>query len=357
MLTTHRTLLTRRILSAFFLCFCLFFVASTMAFAAGAGDDAGVPKETMFTLIKKGGWVMIPLGIASILAVALAAERFISLRREKILPDGFLKGLGDAWQTDPSGAQALQYCDDAGGAAGHVFKAGIQWRHFGYQEVARAIEDAGSREARQMKRSVRGLKAIAAVSPLLGLMGTVLGMISAFQRTATSGGAAKTADLATGIYEALVTTATGLVIAIPTLLVFQYLSNRVDALIDYIDETGTGFIVDYARLDQPSAPAEAAAPAEAVEPVEPVEAAEPVEAVEPVEAIEPAEAVEPVEAVAPVEAVELAEPAEAVAPVEAPEQAELIELVEPVDEQKAKAKPRTTRAKRRTRSTTRKRNS
>ncbi len=251
--TNDRYLLTRRILSAFILCGALFFVASTMAYAADAGDDAGVPKETMFSLIKKGGWVMIPLGIASILAVALAAERFISLRREKVLPDGFLDGLGEAWHADPSGAQALQYCDDAGGAAGHVFKAGIQWRHFGYQEVTRAIEDAGSREARQMKRSVRGLKAIAAVAPLLGLMGTVLGMISAFQKTASSGGAAKTADLAAGIYEALVTTATGLVVAIPTLLVFQFLSTKIDALIDHIDVTGTDFIVEYARLDQPPA--------------------------------------------------------------------------------------------------------
>jgi biopolymer transport protein ExbB len=219
--------------------------------AEEAGADAGVDKETMFTLIKKGGPVMIPLGIASVLALAIALERFISLRREKILPAGFLRGLGEAWDSDPTGETAEKFCDDSQGAAGHVFKAGIQWRDAGYQAVGKAIEDAGIREADRMKRSLRGLSVIAAVSPLLGLLGTVYGMIDAFQRTSSSGGAAKTADLATGIYEALVTTAAGLTIAIPVMLLYQYLSARVDGIVDHIDEVGTEFIAKHARLTSP----------------------------------------------------------------------------------------------------------
>ena len=215
---------------------------TTTLLAADAGADAGVQKETMFGLLKKGGPIMIPLGIASIVALALAIERYISLRRDKILPDGFLKGLGQAWDSDPSGQAAEEFCDQNSGAAGHVFKAGIQWRDSGYQAVAKAIEDAG-----MMKRSLRGLSIIAAVSPLLGLLGTVYGMIDAFQRTSQSGGAAKTADLATGIYEALVTTAAGLTIAIPALLLYQFLQSRADGLIDHIDEVGTEFIVNHAR--------------------------------------------------------------------------------------------------------------
>lgn len=227
--------------------FAYFLVFTTSLLAAEAGDEAGVDKETMFTLIKKGGPVMIPLGIASILALAIALERFISLRREKVLPNGFLQGLGEAWDGDPSGHSAEQFCDVSPGAAGHVFKAGIQWRDAGYQAVGKAIEDAGIREADKMKRSLRGLSIIAAVSPLLGLLGTVYGMIDAFQRTSQSGGAAKTADLATGIYEALVTTAAGLTIAIPALLLYQFLQSRADGLIDHIDEVGTEFIVNHAR--------------------------------------------------------------------------------------------------------------
>jgi len=190
---------------------------------------------------------MIPLGLASIIALAIAIERFISLRRDRILPDGFLNGLGQAWDSDSSGQTAEQYCEQTSGAAGHVFKAGIQWRDSGYQAVAKAIEDAGIREADKMKRSLRGLSIIAAVCPLLGLLGTVYGMIDAFQRTSSSGGAAKTADLATGIYEALVTTAAGLTIAIPAMLLYQFLQSKVDGLIDHIDEVGTEFIVKHAR--------------------------------------------------------------------------------------------------------------
>jgi biopolymer transport protein ExbB len=240
-----------RVLWGFVLLAGFFLVPSSLAFAAEAGSESGIEKETMFTLIKKGGWVMIPLGIASIIALALTVERLISLRRDKVLPAGFLDGLGQAWHEDPSGQAAELYCDQSGGAVGHVFKAGIQWRDYGYEAVNRAIEDAGSRETDRMKRSLRGLAAIAAVSPLLGLLGTVYGMIDAFQRTSASGGAAKTADLATGIYEALVTTAAGLTLAIPAMLIFQFLSARVDGLIDYIDEVGTAFIVKHARIEMP----------------------------------------------------------------------------------------------------------
>jgi len=215
------------------------------ALAAEAGDEAGVEKETMFSLIAKGGYLMIPLAIASILALTLGLERFISLSKERILPARFLDGLVNAWESDRTGKQAIAYCDEASGAVGHIFKAGIRRSGAGPEAVEKAIEDVGSREANKMKRSLRPLSVIAAVSPLLGLLGTVYGMIDAFQKTSASGGTAKTAMLASGIYEALVTTAAGLTIAIPTLLLYQFLLGRVDRLIDEIDETGTEFIYSY----------------------------------------------------------------------------------------------------------------
>lgn len=215
------------------------------ALAAEAGDESGVEKETMFSLIAKGGYLMIPLGIASILAVTLGMERFVSLSKERILPNRFLDGLVTAWEGDRTGKDAIAYCDESGGAVGHVFKAGIRRSEAGPEAVEKAIEDVGSREANKMKRSLRPLSIIAAVSPLLGLLGTVYGMIDAFQKTSASGGTAKTAMLAEGIYEALVTTAAGLTIAIPTLLLYQFLLGRVDRLIDEIDEAGTEFIYSY----------------------------------------------------------------------------------------------------------------
>lgn len=215
------------------------------AMAAEVGEEAGVQKETMFSLILKGGMVMIPLGIGSCIALALGVERFIALRKGAVLPASFTEGLIKAWNSDPSGKQAIAYCNASGGTVGHVFRAGIQRAKMGPEAVEKAIEDAGSREAAKMKRSLRPLAIIATISPLLGLLGTVYGMIAAFQATSASGGNAKTGMLATGIYEALVTTAAGLTIAIPVLLFYQFLMGRVDKLIDEIDEAGTEFIFSY----------------------------------------------------------------------------------------------------------------
>jgi len=231
---------------------CAFLVFTSMAMAQEAAvsvDD----EKTMWGLIKKGGPVMIPLAIASILALAKGFFCYISLTKKNVLPDGFVSEFGSAWASDSSGKTAEEVCDGAPAeSAAHVFKAAVQWRNQGHEAIGRAIEDAGSREAEKIKRNVRPLSVIATVCPLLGLLGTVYGMIDAFQKTADAGGAAKTADLANGIYEALVSTAAGLTIAIPVLLLFQWLSTRADRAIDHIDEAGTDFIVNHA-LSQKSA--------------------------------------------------------------------------------------------------------
>lgn len=211
-------------------------------FGAEAGADAGAQKETVLSLIKKGGPVMYPLGIASILAVAMGIHCFITQSRENVMPESFLAGLKKAWNGDPSGKSALSFCDENGGTVGHIFKAGIRRVKLGREAVEKAIDDVGSREADRMKRSLRPIRNIAMVAPLLGLLGTVYGMIEAFQVTSESGGTASTALLAKGIYEALVTTAAGLTIAIPVLLLYHYLTGRVDRLIDEIDEAGSEFV-------------------------------------------------------------------------------------------------------------------
>jgi len=204
-----------------------------------AVSEAG--KESIFSLIKKGGPIMVPLGIGSILALAIAIERFISLRRNRVIPEGFLDTLMERWGPDADEEASIAYCDEVGGPVGHIFKSGILSMEEGPTVVEKSIEDAGCREANILKRSLRGLSIIASVSPLLGLLGTVYGMISAFQ-IATAVGMGKADVLAKGIYEALVTTAAGLTIAIPVLLVFQFLSTKVDKIVDDLDQMGIEFI-------------------------------------------------------------------------------------------------------------------
>ncbi len=240
-------------------------VCATSALGAEVDAKTGVEQETVLSLIQKGGPVMYPLGLASILAFALGLERLISLSRDRVMPSSFLPGLSKAWGKDSTGREALSYCDKAGGTVGHIFKAGIRRIKLGREAVEKAIDDVGSRETDKMKRSLRPLRYIATVAPLLGLLGTVYGMIKAFQVTSVD---ASTTELARGIYEALVTTAAGLTIAIPVLLFYHFLSTRVDRLIDDIDEAGAEFVF--------SCEGDGEGLLESVESVEPDEPEEPV---------------------------------------------------------------------------------
>ncbi len=201
------------------------------------------PEETLISLLQKGGAVMIPLALCSVAALGIGVERLISLRRSAVVPEDFLPRLMNHLRDAKDGtASAVSYCEDSGTPAGRIFRAGLVHLERGdHVLVEKALEDAGGREVSKLKRSLRWLAIIATISPLLGLLGTVYGMIGAFQ-TATAVGMGKAEMLAQGIYEALVTTAAGLTIAIPVLLFYQYLASRIDARIDAIDAMADEFL-------------------------------------------------------------------------------------------------------------------
>lgn len=229
----------------------LLLISAVICYAQAEGGSEPLDpdkRETMFSLIVKGGFVMIPIFIASIVALALTVERFIALKRSNVIPADFLSGLGESMKWDGANAKdGIAYCEKTGGMVGNIFKAGITRIHKGEEAMEKAIEDAGYREADKMKRSLRGLTIIASTSPLLGLLGTVYGMIDAFQ-TATikgmeAGGGAD--HLAQGIYEALVTTAAGLTVAIPVMLIYQILNTKVDGIVDDLDDMGIEFMTKF----------------------------------------------------------------------------------------------------------------
>lgn len=226
----------------------MFFPASPELFAQGqmanqvvdAGADDG--PETLLSLISKGGLLMIPIGICSVIAVYVVIMQFLTLRRDQVLPSGFQanlrNSLGDQGNDIESG---LAYCNQFSGPVVRIFKASIPKIGQGEQVIEKAIEDAGLREVGKMKRSLRPLSAVATIAPLLGLLGTVYGMIGAFQ-AASNAGAGKADTLAKGIYEALVTTAAGLTLAIPVLIFYQILSGKVDSLVDEVDDLANDFL-------------------------------------------------------------------------------------------------------------------
>ena len=232
-----------------FLCVLLTMTLLTPVLLFAQGDVQTPPpetKESLWTLIKKGGPVMYPLGLCSILAVTFIIERAISLRRSNLCPPGFMSGLFQAFDGSQSKVdEGVNYCLRTDSSTGEIFAAGVRHLPRGSREAEEAIADVGARETDRLFRSLIGLKTIGQVSPLLGLLGTVYGMIGAFQQLAAGTAGSKSEKLAKGIYEALVTTATGLSIAIPVIIAHVLLRKSLDSTIGEIDKLREEFAVHY----------------------------------------------------------------------------------------------------------------
>ncbi len=206
--------------------------------------------ESLFSLLVKGGPIMIPLCICSILALTFFLERLISLRKKRVTPASFYPELLE--NIDKFSVEGLRasdnWCKEKKSPLSRIIRAGIR-KCISIQAVnvvEETLEDIASREVRKMRNSLNSLKIIASISPLLGLLGTVYGMITAFQSVANmSAGVGKAESLANGIYEAMVTTAAGLTIAIPVLLAYSYLNYRLNKQINDIEVVCDKFIDDY----------------------------------------------------------------------------------------------------------------
>jgi biopolymer transport protein ExbB len=217
---------------------------------------AAAATPSIFDLAVKGGIVMIPIGICSLIMLAVVVERALQLRRRNVLPPGFLKGLR-AVLKDPARdrAAALDYCRERGGPAGRVF--GVAVRRMGEPEesLERHIVEAGQREVPLLRKRLRVLAVIGSVSTLLGLLGTIFGMIKAFQTVAASAEAlGRTELLARGIYEAMITTAAGLIVSIPAVVAYHWLAAKADALVDQLDRATAEFVEEFGRPAAAPAP-------------------------------------------------------------------------------------------------------
>ena len=215
---------------------------------AVGGDSIQV--KSIWDFVVKGGPVMIPIGICSLVALTVIIERLLSLRRGRIIPPDFrpaLTGLLDDSGDDRRG-KALDYCQKHGTPIAAIFGAGIKRLGEPVELVERHIQETGQREILKLRKYLRTLSVIAAIAPLLGLLGTILGMIKAFETVAASGEAlGRTELLAKGIYEAMITTAGGLIVAIPVVIAYHWFSARVERLVSEIDAMVVEFIEEYAR--------------------------------------------------------------------------------------------------------------
>jgi len=203
------------------------------------GGGPTTAKFNLLDLLLKGGVLMIPIFLMSVVVVCLVIERFLNLRERKILPRALVDELGvlasSANGFDPK--QAYRICQEFPSSASTVIRSMLLKVGRPQSEVERAVSEASDREASRLYSNVRWLNLVAAVAPLIGLFGTVWGMIQAFfQTTQLTAGQNKSVFLAEGIYVALVTTLGGLAVAIPAAIFSHYFEGRIQSLFYQIDE-------------------------------------------------------------------------------------------------------------------------
>jgi biopolymer transport protein ExbB len=185
-------------------------------------------------IIVAGGWVMAPIILCSILALAIVVERFWALRRSNVVPPGVGQQVED-WaarhELDRRHIEQLR----ADSALGRVLAAALVNRHRSRDLIKEAVEDTGRHVVHELERYLNTLGTIAGISPLLGLYGTVIGMIQTFSAILTHG-VGQANQLAGGISVALITTAAGLTVAIPSLFFYRYFKGQVAAYVVSMEE-------------------------------------------------------------------------------------------------------------------------
>ena len=188
----------------------------------------------MFEVIKAGGWVMLPIILCSTIALAIVFERLWALRRQRICPANLVSQIWHWANKDELNATHIAELR-SGSPLGRVLAAGLVNLHQDRQIMKESIEDTGRHVVVELERYLNTLGTIAAISPLLGLLGTVLGMIRIFTAINVAG-LGNQAVLAGGIAEALITTVAGLSVAIPSIMFYRYFRGRVDELVVYMEQ-------------------------------------------------------------------------------------------------------------------------
>ena len=196
--------------------------------------------DVIYSMLEKGGIMIIPLILTSVIGLALIIQRALYLRRKKIIkPEiiSFIRHIRNPSELESS----LDQLKQDGGPFYNIIMCGLKRRNRSRDEIKEAIIDQGRQEARGLERGLTVLETIAGIAPLMGLMGTVLGMIKVFQKVSEVG-LGQTRALSGGISEALITTVFGLAIAIPALVAYNYFTHRVEDLVLEIEKYSSEFL-------------------------------------------------------------------------------------------------------------------
>ena len=195
----------------------------------------------MWELIQKGGVVMYPILLCSILTLAIFFEKLWSLRSSKIISEKFLSEVEDFIRNGKFN-EAIALCSTSNSSIARILFAGLKRVGKPTEFIKEAITEQGRQEATIMEKYLTALGTISGVSPLLGLLGTVTGMIKTFNVLAISKKLGDPSMLSSGISEALITTAAGLIVAIPSFVLYKYFSSKVDKLVVKMEGISLKFI-------------------------------------------------------------------------------------------------------------------
>lgn len=230
--------------------------AASRGASSGGGRSGSSEQETArFNFLEttlKGGPLMIPIGLLSLLALTFIVERSLALRRRKVIPPGLIAGLGKL-ASQPGGLDprsAYRLVQRYPSAAANVIRAMLLKVGRPLMELEHTVAEASNREAARLYANVRWLNLTASVAPLIGLLGTVQGMIMAFFVTANlPTGANKAQELANGIYIALVTTFAGLSVAIPAAIAAHFFETQIEKLFRELDQILQGVLPQLERYE------------------------------------------------------------------------------------------------------------
>ncbi len=204
----------------------------------------------LFSIFLKGGFIMWLILACSVIGLMVIIDRFIVLRKAKInIPAFMVRIRGFIKKRDISGA--ISHCMQENSPVSNIIRKGLKKYKLGHERVQEAIENAGRQEVSKLEKGLPILATVAGIAPLLGFLGTVTGMITTFMTIQDLQGSANPSDLAGGIWEALITTAFGLIVGIPALAFYNYFLNAVKKLVgdmetvandvvDIIQDTSTG---------------------------------------------------------------------------------------------------------------------
>jgi biopolymer transport protein ExbB len=188
----------------------------------------------MLEIVQSGGWLMVPILLCSIIAAAISVERLWTLQRSRITPKNLLAQVWGAMKNNEMDTQRLRDLR-ASSPLGQVLSAGVGNAKRGREVMKEAMEEVASQVSHDMERYLTSLGVIASISPLLGLLGTVVGMIKVFTALMLEG-AGNANVLAGGISQALITTAAGLSVAIPAIMFHRFFMRRVDELVMIMEQ-------------------------------------------------------------------------------------------------------------------------